>query len=120
MSLHATVSRGIARHGAKYTLRRETITTANSWTAASVAVAYSPVMAKERGFKPNEIRGGIQENDCLVVVDAATASTPPKIGDRVALGEFSADVGAAWRQVVNVYATTAKGKVASYRLQVRA
>lgn len=120
MTLAKAVSDVFARHGATWTLRRASRAAgANDWTAGAETVTYSTFAARERGYKPGEIRGGIQEKDALVIVDAASASVAPAEGDRVALGSFTADAGAEWRHVVNVYAVRRAATTLVYRLQVR-
>lgn len=120
MSFSPSVSRVLKQYGTSYTLRTEAaVSGGNSWTASPGAVTYSVVIAKERGFKPNEIRGGIQEGDGLIVVDASADAPIPRVGSRIALGVFSSDVAADWRQIVNVYPTRENGRARTYRLQVR-
>lgn len=120
MTIARAVKSQIARYGRDWTLRRETVAAgANAWTKGSATVAYSNCKAKGRRYKPSEITGTILEHDELVTIDASSASTAPAQGDRIAPGVYTADAGAAWRQIVNVHATDVAGTVVSYRLQVR-
>lgn len=120
MSLAKTVASVAARHGAEYTLRREVIAVVpQTWKSGSSTVSYFPMVARERYYKPNEIKGTIQENDALLVVDAATLTQLPAVNDRVALGSFVSDISAEWRHVVSVYEARERGSVRVYRLQVR-
>lgn len=120
MSLHAAVSDVLNRQGTAWTLRKEARAAgANAWTAGAATASYSAMQARERSYRPMEIRGGIQEHDALLVVDAASVTVAPAEGDRVALGTFAGDAGADWRHVVSVYAVTFAGETLVYRLQVR-
>lgn len=118
--LFAAVKGELKRHGSTHTLRLATVAAgANAWTAGSATTAYSECIAYERKFQPAEIRGGINEHDCLVTVDAATCLSVPVDGGRIAPGSFTSDAGAEWRQIVNVTAVKVAGRVAVYKLQVR-
>ena len=120
MTLRGAVSSVIARNGAAWTLRSQLVADgANAWTRGAVTASYSTCVARLRGYKPNEIQGNIVVGDAELVADAATLLATPRVGDWVALGEFTEDDGAEWWQVVNVYAPRIAGAVAVYRLQVR-
>lgn len=121
MSLASVQTRLNARFGAIYTLRKANRAAgANSWTAGAETPAFYPCRAKARHYRPNEIRGGIQEKDILVTVDEASIEVAPEVGDGIALGTHVATAGVAWGTIVNVYTTRVAGAVTSYRLQVRA
>lgn len=121
MTLARTVNHVMKRAGTFYTLRKVAGgTQPNSWTAATApSVTYHALIAKERSYKPSEIRGGILENDSLIVVDASSGDAVPAVGERIALGVHTGDENAAWSQIVNVYPARVNGNVATYRLQVR-
>lgn len=121
MSLAGTVARLAARHGAPYTLlRKDQATGAQTWKAGTETLSFDYVQARERGYKAVELRGGIQEGDVLIVVDASSGCRAPLVGDRVALGTFySEDECAEWRQVVSVYEARNSGVIHAYRLQAR-
>lgn len=121
MSQAATVSRQIAQYGAAYTLRRAAAAAgANEWTRGAETISYYPCMARERGYKPDEVRGAIIDGDVLIVVDPASLAIEPKAGDQIALGTFADDAGADWRRIVSPpYAPREAGAVAAYRLQAR-
>lgn len=121
MTLANTVARVTGRHGAAYTiLRRTQAANAQPWKAGTETVSFDYVQARERGFKPVEIRGGIQEGDVLIVVDASSGCGCPKTGDRIALGNhYSEDTG-DWRQIISINAARVAGDVNVYRLQARA
>jgi hypothetical protein len=110
----------MAISGARYTLRRETVAAGpNEWTKGAATVAYHGFTGRARGYKPDEIRGGILEHDEKVIIEPASVSVVPRAGDRIALGAYTADAGAEWRHVISVYAARVNGQVGVYRLQVR-
>lgn len=122
MTIADTVDRIVSAYGTAHTLRKDAKAAgANSWTVGASTVTYNACRAKGRGYKPVEIRAGIQENDELVVVSAASLpdGVVPAVGDRISSGTLTADLGGEWRQVINVHETTIAGVVHSYRLQVR-
>lgn len=120
MTIQAAVSDLLARHGQVWTLRKASRAAgANAWTAGAEAPVYATMQARERGYRPSEVRGGIQERDALLIVDAASVTAAPAEGDRVSPGSLTGDAGGEWRQVVNVYAVKLAGAVQVYRLQVR-
>lgn len=120
--LTGTVARVLARAGTLYTLRTVTRAAgANSWTAGSETLTYDVVRAFETSPKPAEIREtGMNADEKLIIVDAATVTTPPVRGSRIALGEFASDAGGAWAEVVHVHAAREAGAVRVYRLRVKA
>lgn len=124
-SLFAAVKGELRRHGSKHTLRLASLPAgSNAWTTGlslggGAVPAYSECMAYERKYKPAEIRGGINEHDCLVTIDAASCLSVPVEGARIAPGVFTEDAGAEWRHIVNVTAVKVGGRVAVYKLQVR-
>lgn len=121
--MSAAVTSAIGRHGSTYTIRKASQAAgANDWTAGTSTVTFHACRARERGYKPAELRGGIQERDALLVIDPASlpAGVVPAEGDRVALGTFTVDDATAdWRQVVNAYSPRTGATVGAYRLQVR-
>jgi len=121
MTLAGTVARVTARHGAAYTLLRKSLGVgAKPWKPGTPgAGTFEAVTAKERGFKPIEIKDTIQEGDVLITVDAATCALRPRTGDLIALGTFVAEAGAEWRQIVSVYEARKSGVVHAYKLQAR-
>lgn len=121
MTLAGTVARVTARHGAAFTLLRRSLGVgAQPWKAGTPGVGtFEPVTAQERGYKPTEIKGTIQEGDVLITVDAATCALRPRAGDRVALGVHTAEAGAEWRQIISVYEARKNGVVHAYKLQAR-
>ena len=120
MTLAGTVARVTARHGATFTLHRKTLGPgATPWKPGAPTSQFETVTAQERGYRPKEIVGTIQEGDVLVTVDAATCSLRPKVGDRIALGSFTVEAGAEWRQIVSVYEARKNGVVHAYKLQAR-
>jgi hypothetical protein len=120
MSLQATVARMTARNGARFTIRRETVAAgANAWTKGTATVTFLEVVARERFYRPDEIKGAIVEGDALITVTAPPCGFVPVKGDRIALGSHVADAGAEWRQITNVYAPRIGSAVAVYKLTVR-
>lgn len=120
MSLQGAIARRVAAFGAVYTLRTAAPGAGvNAWTAGAATPAYYPCLARERRYKPNEIKGGIVEGDILVTVDAASLAVAPVNGNQIALGRFTGDAGAKWVHVVNVYAPSVGGVPVAYKLQVR-
>ena len=120
MSIAGAVSSMLARHGQAYTLKAITKGAgANAWTDGAVTAAYNACTARARGYNPNEVRGGIQEGDIKVTIDAATLSTTPESGDWIAAGTHTEDGSAEWWQVVSVYAPQIAGVVTVYKLQAR-
>ncbi len=120
MTQATAMSRQIRRAGAVYTLRRETAAAgANSWTQGATTYQFFQCYAFERGYKSNEIAGGIVENDVLITVDAASLATTPKKGDRIALGSFYRDVGADWREVISPKVIYEGGLPVVHKLQTR-
>lgn len=121
MTLYATAKRVIAKCGAVYTVQRRTIGAgSNAWTAGSTSTSFAACQARERGFLPKEIRGGIKEGDVEITIDAASISGgAPVIGDRIALGTFTSDTGANWLQIVNVESPSEKGVAVLHKCQAR-
>lgn len=120
MSIAAAIRAEIASKGAIYTLRRETAAAgANDWTRGAVTVTYYRCRARERMYKPDEVRGGILETDTLITVDAASIAVTPRKGDKLALGVFASDTGADWRLVISAYEPRVGGANVVYKLQAR-
>lgn len=114
------VANEIARHGAPHTLRRETVVGGgNDWTRTAGLTTYIECIARIRKFRPDEIKGGIVEGDCLAVISAPTLAGTPAAGDRIAVGTHTADAGAEWYQVVHAVETRVGHRVATWRLIVR-
>ena len=120
MTLRGTVARTLRRTGQQWTLLRKTqAPNAQPWKSGTETLTFDAVQARERYFKPMEIKGGILEGDSLIVVDAATCGSLPKIGDRLAPGTFTVEDGADWRHVIAVHEVREAGSAIVYRLQVR-
>lgn len=94
MSLAGTAARLLRRTGQQWThLRKTQAANAQPWKSGAETLAFDTVQARERYFKPVEIKGGILEGDVLIVVDAATCLRRPQIGDRLAPGIFATEEG---------------------------
>lgn len=121
MSLALAVSHVLDLFGAVYTLRRATPAAgANAWTlGAPGAATYYPCTGRETSYGPDELRAGVKEHEALIIVDAASLSVVPREGDRIALGTYTADPGAAWREVTDVEAPRRNGEAIIYRITVR-
>lgn len=119
-SLGSLGGRLSSRFGALYTLRVAVVAAGvNAYTAGASTVSYHIAKGRARFYRPAEIRGGVLERDQLIVLDPASLSATPKPGDKIAVGVHTADAGATWLHVVNVYAPLVGDNVAGYRLQVR-
>jgi glutamate synthase domain-containing protein 1 len=118
MSLEQTVAAIAAAYGADYTVRRVTSGAGpNAWTAGAETIAYMHARGRERNAEPKALRGGMSEAETLIVLDAASCPTQPRKGDRIALGRFTADAGAEWRQIVNVVAGREGAHVRVWRVE---
>ena len=122
MSLRGTVARTLRRTGQQWTLLRKVqAPNAQPWKSGAETLTFDTVQARERHFKPMEIRGGILEGDVLIVVDAATCATTPQIGDRLAPGVFASEDtdSPQWRHVIAVHNARESGVDRVYRIQAR-
>lgn len=120
MNLRSAIRAGMVLAGGEFTLRRETKAAGpNAWTAGAATVEYFPCIARARGYKPNEVRGGILEHDEKISVDPTSICVEPRKDDRIAVGTWSADGGADWRHVISVYSPCDAHGVAFHKLQVR-
>lgn len=121
MSLDASVSRIAGRFGATFTLRHVVVGAGpNAWTAGAETVSYSTLVGREIHADGKRISDVHAEQEALITIDAKTATVEPKVGDRIALGIFAGDAGAAWRQITNVYPVREAGRISVYKLTVRA
>lgn len=124
MSAATAVANQLARHGAAWTLRRGGATGAgpNAWTAASGAptFTYAPCRARERNYRPDEIKGPILDTDVEIVLDPATLAVTPVKGDKLAPGTLDGTaLNAPWRTIIAVLPRFDGAKVAVYRIQAR-
>lgn len=75
----AKLDRQIAKHGQDITLRR---------VVPNAPAIEKPSRAFARGYRPDELAGGIQQGDTLMILSPSTmpaefVSTPLKVNDRI-------------------------------------
>lgn len=119
--LQDTVSDVISRYGRKYTLARRTVAAgANSWTEGASTEAFYPCVARRRARAATDLRAGVPHKYHLLVIDAASLSVTPQVGDMVALGTHVALGGAIWHEITDVDDPADGDDVPLYRCRVAA
>lgn len=113
----------IKRFGAPCTLWRQTDSAApNDWTQGTIASVFLACRAAHRPPRAYVIKGTTQEQNRLFLVDPASLATVPQIGDRIALGTYTANApGIAWHQIVKKpELSDVAGSAAMWRVEVSA
>lgn len=114
-------ARLLARFGAACTLWRTTQSAApNAWTQGTTANVFYPCRASHRPPRVYVIKGTMQEQARLFLVDPASLEVIPQIGDRIAIGTHTAPgSGVRWHQITQgPEVSDVAGAAAMYRLQV--
>ena len=116
-------NRMLQRFGAEYTLWRQSQGAgANPWDSGTITDQFFPCRAAERGPRAYIVKGTVQEQGRVIVLDPASLETTPRRGDRIAAGAHTANApGVKWHQITeDPDAPAVSGTVACYRLKVSA
>lgn len=119
--LVGTAGRLIRRFGAACTLWRQTDSAPpNEWTAGVLVSTFLPCIAVHRPPRAYVIKGTLQEQSRLFLIDPASLAGVPQIGDRLALGTYTANApGIRWHHITQKpELTTVAGVGAVYRIEV--
>lgn len=114
-------SRLIRHFGAPCTLWRQTQSAApNDWTQGTIASVFLACRAAHRPPRAYVIKGTMQEQSRLFLIDPASLAGVPQIGDRLALGTYTANApGIRWHHITQKpELTTVAGVGAVYRIEV--